>query len=460
MALKLYNSLTCKKETFKPIEKNEVKVYSCGPTVYDFAHLGNLRAFMFADILKKVLEYNLYDVKHVMNITDVGHLTSDEDEGEDKMTKALKREGKELTLIAMERLGEFYAKKFSEDIFELNIEPANFTPKASEHIKENIALIETLKEKGYAYDTSDGIYFDTSKFKEYGKLGKIDLKGLKSGARITSKEKKNPTDFSLWKFNDSIGWDSPWGKGFPGWHIECSSMAAKYLGQPFDIHTGGIDHIPVHHQNEIAQSEAAHDKPLANYWLHSEFLVLDKEKMSKSKGTFLTLNSIKEKGFSPLAYRMLTLGTHYKKPLNFSWEALQGAQNTFEYFHNHVRALGLNIGEINKKYKAKFLKQINDDLNMPLAIATAHELLKSNLENKDKLATLLDFDKVLGLKLELALFPNELPKDVVELAKERQTARFHEDWKKADKLREKIKKLGYEIIDIEKDYRLIPKQKT
>ena len=460
MALRLYNSLTSKKETFKPIEKNEVKVYTCGPTVYDNTHIGNLRAFIFADILKRVLEYNMYDIKHVMNITDVGHLTSDADKGEDKMTKALKREGKPITLIAMKELGEFYTQKFKEDIFDLDIMPANFITKASEHIEENINLIKILKEKGYTYDTNDGIYFDTSKFKGYGKLGKINLKGLKKGARVDPKEKKNLTDFALWKFStrgESIGWDSPWGKGFPGWHIECSSMATKYLGQPFDIHTGGIDLMPTHHQNEIAQSEAAYDKPLANYWLHSEFLILNKNKMAKSKGTFITLNDIKEKGFSPLAYRLLTLGTHYRKPLNFSWEALQGAQNTFEHFLNHVRSLGLGIGKINKKYKSKFIKNINDDLDMPLAIATTHELLKSSLKNEDKLATILDFDKVLGLKLEIALFPNEFPKEVVELAKERQDARFYEDWKKADKLREKIRKLGYEVEDIEKSYRLIRK---
>jgi cysteinyl-tRNA synthetase len=464
MAIKIFNTLSLKKEFFKPIKNKKVGLYTCGPTVYDFAHIGNLRTFIFEDILRRTLEYNGYKIKHVMNITDVGHLTSDADEGEDKMTKALKREGKPLTLEAMKELSDYYADRFKEDIRALNIENPDIMPKASEHIKEDIEIIKKLEKNKFTYKTSDGIYFDTSKFKDYGKLGKLKTKENK--ARIeTNLEKKNPRDFALWKLNNKLGWESPWGKGFPGWHIECSAMSTKYLGQPFDIHTGGIDHIPTHHQNEIAQSEAAYNKHLAKYWMHGEFLIIDSRKMAKSEGNFITLKTIKEKRFNPLAYRFLMLGTHYRKPLNFSWEALRAAENGLKNLYNQVSHLEVKLPSgsftsklIDKKYKEKFLKAINNDLNIPKGLATMQELLKSRLIADDsKLATLFDFDKVLGLNLKSARDQSvsgreKIPQEIIELAKEREKARKEKNWQEADKLREKIKNLGYEIEDTPKGY--------
>lgn len=467
--LKLYNTLSGKKEEFKPIEDKKVGLYTCGPTVYNFAHIGNLRTFIFEDILRRTLEYNDYEVKHVMNITDVGHLTSNEDTGEDKIEKAAAEQKKSAWEIA-----EFYTKEFKKDIIDLNIEPAHILPKATEHIKEQIELIKILEEKGFTYKTSDGIYFDTSKFKVYGKLGNIDIRGLEEGARIEkNKEKKNLTDFALWKFSPDppaggkkrqMEWDSPWGIGFPGWHIECSAMAVKYLGQPFDIHTGGIDHIPVHHQNEIAQSEAAHGKPLVNYWMHGEFLVIspvrnsasNRVKMGKSEGNLITLNTIKEKGFNPLAYRFLVLGAHYKTPLNFSWEAMETAKNGLEHLYNQLSVISRQPSDskkIDKKFKEKFLKAINDDLNAPKALAVIQDLLKSKLiADSCKLTTLLDFDRVLGLKLKEALEPIKAPQEVIDLAEKREQMRKDKNWAESDALREKIQELGFDIEDTDKGY--------
>lgn len=450
MAIKFYNTLHRKKEEFKPIKKGRAGLYTCGPTVYDFSHIGNLRTYIFEDILRRTLEYNGYKVRQVMNITDVGHLTSDEDIGEDKVEKAAREKKKSAWQIA-----EFYTKQFKKDIIALNIEPADVMPKATDHIKEQIALIKKLEQKGFTYKTSDGIYFDTSKFKNYGKLGKIDIKGLKKGARVKEREKKNLTDFALWKFSPKEGkrqmeWKSPWGVGFPGWHIECSAMSAKYLGQPFDIHTGGIDHIPVHHQNEIAQSEAAYNKPLANYWMHGEFLVAKQKKMAKSEGAFITLNILKEKGFNPLAYRFFVLGTHYRKPLNFSWKALEAGEKGLKNLYNQLRNLGNKVGKINKEYKNKLLKKINNDLNTPQALAVAQKILKSKLSNGDKLATLLDFDKILGLRLRKAIKPVKIPKKIKGLAEKREKLRKEKKWSEADELRQQIKKLGYQIEDTKK----------
>src|SRR3989338_11419052 len=302
--LRFYNTLTGKKEPFSPIDPNkkEVRMYNCGPTVYNYSHIGNLRAYVFAYVLRRTLEYNGYKVKQVMNITDVGHLTSDGDDGDDKMVKALKREGKPFTLEAMREVADFYTKAFKDDLTALNIKIPETLEHASDHIPEDIELVQELEAKGFAYKTSDGMYFDTSKFPSYGKLGNINLKGQLAGARVSvNSEKKNPADFTLWKkshrqgsgqADNDIGWESLWGKGFPGWHIECSAMSRKYLGQPFDIHTGGIDHIPVHHQNEIAQSEAAYGVPLANFWLHNEFLKVDGQKMSKSLGNIYTIKNL------------------------------------------------------------------------------------------------------------------------------------------------------------------------
>ncbi len=455
MALKFYNTLHRKKEGFKPLKKGRAGLYTCGPTVYDFSHIGNLRTYIFEDILRRTLEYNGYKVKQVMNITDVGHLTSDEDTGEDKVEKAAKEKRKSAWQIA-----EFYTEQFKKDLADLNIEPADVMPKATDHIKEQIALIKKLKQKGLTYKTFDGIYFDTSKFNDYGKLGNPAVNKNYCGARINiNPEKKHPADFALWKFSPKGGkrqmeWESPWGVGFPGWHIECSAMATKYLGQPFDIHAGGIDHIPVHHQNEIAQSEAAYNKPLANYWMHGEFLVFKQKKMAKSEGAFITINILKEKRFNPLAYRFFVLGTHYRKPLKFSWEALEAAGKGLERLYNQLSVIRHQIsdnGEINKKYKNKFLAAINDDLNAPKALAIMQEVLKSKLiADSCKLMTVLDFDKILGLRLIEAIKLVKIPKKIKELAEKREKLRKEKKWSEADELRRKIKKLGWQIEDTEK----------
>ncbi|MBU3925736.1 cysteine--tRNA ligase [Patescibacteria group bacterium] len=464
MALKLYNTLSLKKEEFKPLKNKKVGLYTCGPTVYNFVHIGNLRTFIFEDILRRTLEHNNYQVKHVMNITDVGHLVSDENEGEDKIEKSAREQKKTAWDIA-----KFYTQEFKKDIADLNIEPAQIMPRATDHIKEQMALIKILEKKGFTYKTSDGIYFDTSKFKKYGKLGKVNIKGLKAGARIKKGDKKHHTDFALWKFSPQLGsrqahrqmeWSSPWGIGFPGWHIECSAMAVKYLSQPFDIHTGGIDHIPIHHQNEIAQSEGAYDKPLANYWMHGEFLVIDKKKMAKSESNFITLKILKEQGYHPLVYRFFVLNAHYRTQLNFSWEAMESAQAGLEHLYNQVsnlksKNLKLTSKNIDKKFKQKFLNAINDDLNTPKALAVMQELLKSRLVTDDcKLATILDFDKILGLKIKESLVSIKIPEKIKKIAEERLEARQNKDWNKSDILRKKINQLGFKIKDTKDGYTL------
>ena len=330
MDLKLYNTLTRKKEIFKPLKDKQVGIYTCGPTVYWHQHIGNLRSYIFPDILKRVLSLDGFKVKHVMNITDVGHLTGDADEGEDKIEKAAAKEGKKAEDIA-----NYYWQIFREDFKKLNITEPDIWTKATERIKEQIELIKKLEEKGYTYKTGDGIYFDTDKFKDYAKLAKLQKEGLRAGKRIEMRDKKNKTDFALWKFSGEPGkrqqeWQSPWGLGFPGWHIECSAMSMKYLGDSFDIHTGGIDHIPVHHTNEIAQSEAATGKKFVNFWLHGAFLVFKGEKISKSKGGLYTIAELEEKGFSPLSFRYFALTAHYRASLNFSLENLEAAQNALE----------------------------------------------------------------------------------------------------------------------------------
>ncbi len=447
--IKLYNTLTRKKEKFKPIKSGEVGIYTCGPTVYNYAHLGNLRTYIFEDILKRVLLYNGYKVKHVMNITDVGHLTGDMDMGEDKMELGAKREGKSAQEIA-----DFYTKAFKRDIKHLNILEPDIWCKATEHIKEQIELIKTLEKKGYTYITSDGVYFDTSKFKDYTKLSHLDLETLKEGARVEkNKEKRNPTDFALWKFSPpgvkrQQEWSSPWGVGFPGWHIECSAMSMKYLGDQLDIHCGAVDHINIHHTNEIAQSEAATGKKFFNYWLHGAFLnIAGGKKMAKSADNFLTLeNALIKKGINPLVFRFAVLQVHYRKPMEYSKDTIKSAKNALEHLYNQVRLLGNKRGKIIKEYKEKFLEAINDDLNTPKALACSQELLKSKLSHKDKLATILDFDKVFGLDLE-KLQEQKLPPEIDRIVKERKKARERKDWEKSDILRAKLQSLGYVVED-------------
>jgi cysteinyl-tRNA synthetase len=452
--LKLFNTLTRKKENFKSIKKGPVGVYTCGPTVYWYQHIGNLRSYVFSDILKRVLFYNNYKVKHVMNVTDVGHLTSDADEGEDKMEKAVQREHKTAREIA-----DYYWDIFRQDFKKLNIIEPNIWPKASKHIREQIALIQKLEKKRFTYKTSDGIYFNTSKLKNYGELANLKNQKLEAGKRIDLGEKKNITDFALWKFSPPTGgaspqpkrqqeWQSPWGIGFPGWHLECSAMSMKYLGEHFDIHTGGIDHIPIHHTNEIAQSEAATGKKFVNYWLHGEFLNSGGEKISKSKGGLFTLAELEEKGFNPLAYRYLLLTAHYRTPLNFSLQALQEAQNGYERLKNIIGELkddpSTSLG-VNKKYLKDFEMAINDDLDMPKALSILWGLVRDK-KAIGKIKTIAQMDKVFGLNL-LKKEKLEIPKEVQKLINERETARKNKDFKMSDGLREKIKSLGYSIED-------------
>jgi len=453
---KLYNTLTHKKEEFKPIKDKKVGLYTCGPTVYDYAHLGNLRTYIFEDILKRALALDGYRVKHVMNVTDVGHLVSDADEGEDKMMKALRREGLEPNLRSLKKLANKYFLIFKNDLRRLNIIEPDVWCKATEHIKEQIDLIRILKDKGYAYETPDGIYFDTTRLEDYGKLTGQPREELAPGARVkVREEKKNPLDFALWMKavgrhkNHVMQWESPWGKGFPGWHIECSAMSRKYLGQPFDIHCGGIDHIPVHHTNEIAQSEAAYGVPLANYWLHGEFLTVREGKMAKSAGTFITLRDVIKKGYDPLAFRYLSLTAHYRSKLNFTWNSLTAAQNALNTLRNESR-YWLKSKKPNSEWMEKFKEAINDDLDTPKALAQLWLVVKSR-DDKEKAATILEYDKVLGLSLHK--FVNKIPRvpgKIKKLAQEREKAREKKEWEKADEIREKIEQEGYTVEDASK----------
>ena len=464
--LYLYNTLSRKKEEFKPIDKSEIGLYACGPTVYDYAHIGNLRAYIFEDILKRVLKYNGHKVKHVMNITDVGHLIGDGDMGEDKVEKGAKREGKTAWEIA-----EFYTKAFKKDLKLLNITEPGIWCKASDYISEQIDLIKILEKKGFTYKTSDGIYYDTSKFKDYNKLSHLDLETLREGARVEkNNEKKNPTDFALWKFSpqnqkSQMEWESPWGIGFPGWHIECSAMSMAELKDNLDIHCGGIDHINVHHTNEIAQSEAATGKQFFNYWMHGAFLnIVGGKKMSKSDDNFLTLkNAFIKKGIDPLVYRFAALQTHYRKPMEYSEEAMRNAEKGLSHLKNQFRNFGEISGKVSKKFTLKFLKEINNDLNMPKALAVIQEMLKSeDLSNEDKKATLFEFDlKILGvgiIDLDIKAGDNmKIDEDVEILKDKREKARKEKNFKESDRLRSKIEKLGYTVEDSKEGMRVYKK---
>lgn len=453
MSLQLYNTLKGEKEAFTPLSPPHVGLYTCGPTVYNYAHIGNLRAYVFADVLRRTLEYSGYKVKQVMNITDVGQLTSDADEGEDKMVKALKRAGKPLTLEAMREVADRYTAAFLEDLHSLNIKPPSVMPRASEHIKEDMELVQKLLEKGIAYKTSDGIYFDVSKFPAYGTRGGFKLGELKEGARVAvNVEKRNPRDFALWKFSTTdLGFDFPsHGKGSPGWHVECSAMSRKYLGQPFDIHTGGIDHIPVHHQNEIAQSEAAYDAPLAHFWMHNEYLNFGADKMSKSGEIFITLQTLKDRGIHPLACRYYLLQAHYRSPIQFSWKALETAQSA--YFKLLFQFTHLpNEGMVSIPLTTEVKHRISDDLNTARLLA----LLQSEFEEfagSFSRNTVKDVDKILGLDIEnqsrkLAEEMNTVPDSIKQLAAAREDARQQKDFVKADALRSDIQSAGFNIMD-------------
>jgi cysteinyl-tRNA synthetase len=453
MEIKLYNTLTRRREQFIPLNEGKVGMYACGPTVYDYAHIGNLRTYVFEDVLRRSLEYNGLQVRHVMNITDVGHLESDADSGEDKMEKGSRRTGKTAWQIAEE-----YARSFKGDINDLNIREPHVWCKATEHIPEQIGMIECLREKGFTYRTSDGIYFDSARLPGYGALTGQSAAELRAGARVDMGEKRSPTDFALWKFSppDSkrqMEWDSPWGKGFPGWHIECSAMAAKYLGRLFDIHCGGEDAIAVHHTNEIAQTQACYGTTLANYWMHGTFLQLGDEKMAKSSGDFIRLETLKGKGFWPLAYRYFCLMGHYRSQLKFTWESLTGAQRALENLHNEVKEIARVSGgqaedKLDRDSRQKFLGSINDDLNMPQAMATVWEIVRNaGMSPGQKLALLFDFDQVLGLRLPNVGHDIYIPPEVNNLVEQRERARQAREWGESDRLRAAILEQGFVVED-------------
>jgi cysteinyl-tRNA synthetase len=457
--LKIFNSLTRSVDEFIPIEQGKVRMYSCGPTVYNFQHIGNFRTFFFEDILVRVLKYNNYDVKYVMNITDVGHLTSDHNEGEDKMEKSAKEQG-----TSVWEISNFYTDIFLKDVKLMNIEAPDVYTKATDYINEQINIVKCLEDKGFTYITGDGVYYDTSKFPDYTKLARLDVEGMKEGARIEfSDEKKNITDFALWKFSPKnekrqMEWDSPWGKGFPGWHIECSAMSMAILGKHFDIHCGGIDHLPVHHTNEIAQSEACTGEKYVNYWLHGEFLNMGDEKMSKSTGKFITLQTLADKGYSPLDYRYFLLMAHYRKKLKFSLEALDSAKSGYRNLLSKLAVLknsedGASTDmAVYDSFNARFIQAINEDLNMPVAMSVIWDMIRSNsISAKDKVRLANDFDRVFGLKLDEAGIQQnsavEIPDEVSLLAANRMEAKKSKNFKLADEIREEIKALGYEVAD-------------
>ncbi|MEK7509642.1 MAG: cysteine--tRNA ligase [Patescibacteria group bacterium] len=479
--LRLHNTLSGTKESFTTLERGVVKMYNCGPTVYGPQHIGNLSMFVFTDILRRTLEYAGFRVKQVINITDFGHLTSDADEGDDKMMRGLKREGLTPSLENMRTLAEKYANVFLKDIRTLNIETAETQfPHASDYISQQITMIQTLEKKGFAYrgkglPGQSGVYFDTSKFPDYGKLGNIKLEALKEGVRVAvNEEKRNPTDFLLWKSDQKIGWDSPWGKGFPGWHIECSAMIRDTLGDQIDIHTGGIEHIPVHHNNEIAQSEATTGKkPFVRFWLHRAHLQLEGGKMAKSEGNVVYLADILEKGFHPMSFRYLLLGAHYRSPSSFTWEALEAAQSAFLKLRRLVDTLPSG-GRAPTDYKNRFVERINDDLDTPGALAIVWEMVKDKgLAPKNLRAGLLDFDRVLGLGLEeedvqarelyekefgVEVSTADIPMRIQNLLAERETARAEKRWNDADAARKKIEHAGYVIKDTADGPRIVKRK--
>lgn len=456
MAIKLYNTLTREKEEFKPLEDNTVRIYSCGPTVYSYAHIGNFRAYIFMDTLRRVLKYNGYKLKHVMNITDVGHLESDADEGEDKMEKAARKENKNPYEIA-----KYYADIFFKDIKRLNIDEPEIIAKATEHIPEMLEFVEGLVKNGYAYETSKGIYFDISKLDKYPVLSNRKIDEQIAGARVdVDEEKRNPYDFALWikaPENHIMKWESPWGLSYPGWHIECSAMGRKYLGDQFDIHTGGIDHIPTHHENEIAQSKGLTGKIPAKFWMHVEFLQVDGGKMSKSLGNTYTLDQLQEKGIEPLAYKLFCFTAHYRTKLNFTFEIALSNQKALnrlrEGFVKHQEGLENIPEEKIKEYEDKFLEIINDDLNIPTAMGLVWEIIRNPQKSKQYAQLLLKFDEVLGLDLVNSkkylddAQKVELPEEILKLVEERKKARENKDWALSDEIRDELKEKGYIVKD-------------
>ena len=456
MTIELYNTLTKQKENFKPIDGNLVRMYSCGPTVYSFAHIGNFRTYVFVDNLRRVLEYNGYKLKHVMNITDVGHLESDSDEGEDKMEKAARKEKKTPYEIA-----EFYTKVFFEDMGKLNIERPEIIAKATEHINDMLEFAKEIVKNGYGYETSTAIYFDVSKLDKYPVLSNRNIEEQIAGARVdVDPEKRNPYDFAIWikaPENHIMKWESPWGLSYPGWHLECSAMSKKYLGEVFDIHTGGVDHIPTHHENEIAQSKGACGKIPAKTWMHVEFLQVDGGKMSKSLGNVYTITQLEEKGIEALAYKLFCYTAHYRTKLNFTFEGVTASQKALnrlrESYLKHTNGNEKVEDEKLKEYREKFLKAINDDLNFPLAMGIVWEIARSDVKSKELASLLLDFDKVLGLDLKNSEKYLEkqkeidIPIEISELIEKRKKAREEKNWSLSDEIREELKLKGYIVKD-------------
>ncbi len=461
--LTLWNTTSRSLEEFKPIKKGEVGLYTCGPTVYNPATIANFRTYIFEDVLKRTLELFGNKVHHVMNITDVGHLVGDGDMGEDKVEREAAKTGKSAWDIA-----KMYEQRFEADAVRLNIQlpQGKDRPHATDYIQEQIDLVKTLEEKGYTYKTSDGIYFDTSKFPAYGNFSGQKMEEKEAGARVeVNDEKKHPADFALWKFSLSTSsgskrqmeWESPWGTGFPGWHVECSAMSRSLLGQPFDIHCGGVDHIPVHHENEIAQSEAAYpdETPMAHYWLHGEFLLVNGGRMGKSEGNAYTVDDLITKGFDPIAYRYYCLGTHYRSKLNFTWEGMEGAQNAL----HKLRAAVRNLPDAGSDpfVPPVFAEAIEEDLNTSKGLAAMWELLGSSVSDEEKARSIRSMDQVLGLGLSEILGKKiEAPTDVIALAEERFEVRKNKDWAKSDELRDAIKAKGWIVEDTKDGYKLTP----
>ena len=463
--IQFYNTLTRKKQEFKPSQDNTVRMYSCGPTVYSYAHIGNLRAYIFMDTLRRVLKYNGYKINGVMNITDVGHLTSDADTGEDKMEKASKKENKSPYEIA-----EFYTKWFMTDMQKLNIGLPEHIVKATDHIQDMIDFVSGLIKNGMAYEVNGNVYFDVLKLNDYGRLSGIKLDDLKAGARIAvNDEKHSPYDFALWikaPENHIMKWQSPWGLGYPGWHIECSTMGRKYLGDTFDIHTGGVDHIPVHHENELAQTEGLTGKLQARFWMHVEFLQVDGGKMSKSLGNCYRIEELEQKGYNALDYRYFCLNGHYRKKLNFTFEALDASKvartRLLQLVYAHKNGTNSADAEKLQQYKQQFEGAISDDLNIPFALGVLWTMLKDMPASKDVFNMALDMDRVFGLSLDdcepkKAEDSQQIPAEVVELANQRADAKKQKDFAKADELRGKIEALGFDIKDTRQGYQISKK---
>lgn len=457
--LKVYNTLSRKKETMQPLNGGIVTMYSCGPTVYNYAHIGNLRTYIFMDLLRRTLAFDGYKLKGVMNITDVGHLLSDGDTGEDKMAKAAKEQRKSPYEIA-----EYYTGVFYEDLEKLNISKPEIIAKATEHISDMINYVQRLIDAGYAYEISDGIYFDIAKFPKYGELSRLNLEEQIAGARVeVNTEKRNPQDFAVWKKAEPehiMQWESPWGMGYPGWHIECSVMSQKYLGEVFDIHTGGVDHIPVHHENEIAQNEALTGKKSVDYWMHGEFMLVDNGKMSKSLGNTYRISQLEEMGYKPIIFRYFCLNAHYRKKLNFTFEGMDAAKVSYERLCNAVlgHKSGDNVIEqsVIDGYMQEFIDAVNDDINIPLALGVLWKMVKLS-PSKQVYDTLLKMDAVLGLNLDkcdeyLTSIEDKIPDEVTMLAQQRFEAKKAKDWALADELRGKITEMGYTVMDKKDGY--------